>query len=50
MAKQAKIKCPHCGKAFTVRQVDEPLLDQMNKEMDGIWKVVDDAFKRIFGK
>jgi hypothetical protein len=52
MAKEAKIKCPHCGKSVTVRQLDkgmaDALLDDISKALDGVSKAVNEAFKKIF--
>jgi DNA-directed RNA polymerase subunit RPC12/RpoP len=46
--KQARIKCPHCGKMITVRQKESSFTDDLSKEVDALWKAIDTAFKKIF--
>ena len=43
--KQAKIKCPHCGSGFTVRQVEG---DEIEPErIAAIWAASDEMFKAM---
>jgi hypothetical protein len=50
--KQAQIKCPHCGKPITVRQI-EPIFREMTADMQRIFKAafakMDEAFE-LLGK
>jgi hypothetical protein len=46
--KQARINCPHCGKSITVRQKESSFSEDLTKELEQLWKSIDDMFKKIF--
>jgi len=49
MTMQAKVKCPHCDKEFTVRQVTRgPDLTKLWAAVDDMFKAIDDGFKKAF--
>lgn len=47
--KQAKIKCPHCGKPITVRQVEtfRAMSADMQKIFRAFFAKMDDAFETL---
>lgn len=50
--KQAKIKCPHCGKPITVRQA-APSASEIEKvwaAMDEMFEMMDAQMRKLFGR
>lgn len=43
--KQAKIKCPHCGKPITVREIKPQIIAA--EKVEQIWAAMDEMFEMM---